>query len=178
MDFHIAIMTLLCGSCVTFVNFAGHSDEHLESKTRHNDIISQHMMVTNDQDNRHPAPITALDVMYGAETPLESGIYICYSTSKHGPPITNIQVFAGKRKEFPIQDGYERIAKDLNQGAEGKYIYLCYTTCTAFPPVTAINVIHDDTAHVYPETAEWTRIGQNCSEGTHATEHTYVIFKY
>ena len=158
-------------------------------------ILLVNMAVNNDQDNRHPAPITALDVVYGAETPLESGfhkipvnlnascgkgphIYISYSTSKHGPPITNIQVIAGKKKDFPIQDGYERIAKDLNQGAGGKYIYLCYTTCTAFPPVTAINVIHDDTVHVYPETAEWTRIGQNCSEGTPATEHTYVIFKY
>ena len=62
MDFHIAIITLLCGSCVTSVNFTGHSDKHLE--TLHNDIISQHMMVNNDLDNRHPAQITALDVVY------------------------------------------------------------------------------------------------------------------
>ena len=134
--------------------------------------------------------------MYGLETPPRRGfhkipvnlnvscgrgaphIYICYSTTRCGPPVTNIQVVAGKRKEFPIQDGYIKIPKDLNQGAGGKHIYLCYTTCTSFPPVTAVNVIQDDTVHVYPETAEWTRVGQNCSEGTHSTQHTYVIFKY
>ena len=116
-----------------------------------------------------PAPITALDVVYGLETPPRRGfhkipvnlnvscgrgaphIYICYSTTRCGLPVTNIQVVAGKRKEFPIQDGYIKILKDLNQGAGGKHIYLCYTTCTAFPPVTAVNVIHDDTVHVYPE---------------------------
>ena len=106
------------------------------------ELVSQH--IADDQEDGLPAPITALDVVYGLETPPRRGFHkipvnLNVSCGRGAPcthlhlllhhkmwtPVTNIQVVAGKRKEFPIQDGYIKIPKDLNQGAGGKHIYGC-----------------------------------------------------
>ena len=135
-------------------------------------------------------PITGLDVSYGQDetkhgyTKIDIDLhgetrtdttFICYSTTESGPPITNIQVFASKCEDFIIQDGYERIPKSLNKEG-GRYIYLCYTRSTCFKPITAVNVIRDSNREVYPESVEWIRIDQNCSEGS-SGHFSYVVYK-
>ena len=139
-------------------------------------------------------PITGLDVIYGKNTPPPSGyvkipvdlnkgaggeyVYICYSRTASGPPITNVQVFAGSSSSFPIQNGYTKINKDLNKGAGGKYIYLCYTTANwnCSPPITSLNVAQGSSRHTYPVSAEWIRIDQDCSEEAGGS-YNYVIYQ-
>ena len=135
--------------------------------------------------------ITGLDVIYNQNEPPKPGyhkipvdlnkgaggsfVYICYSDTAAGDPITNIQVFASGSSDFPIQNGYIKIPNDLNKGGKGRFIYLCYTRNKAFPPIKEINVIQAPVREVYPPSAEWVRIDQDCSEGG-GGEFSYVIY--
>ncbi len=138
--------------------------------------------------------ITGLDIIYGDDTKVPSGyhkifadlnkgargefIYLCYSTTASGSPITNVQVFASGTSEFTIQDGYERINKDVNKGAKGKFIYVCYTRNKIFPPITEVNVIQGPVREIYPPSA-WVRINQDCSEGAgEDSDYTYITYRY
>lgn len=138
------------------------------------------------------AAITGLKVIYGRSTPAPAGyhkipvdlnknargeyIYICYSTTEAGAPITNVQVFAGDSSDFPIQEGYVKINNDLNKGARGKFIYLCYTRDTSLSPITALNVIQGETPQTYPPGPSWIRIDQDCSQGA-GGDYTYVTYQ-
>ena len=136
--------------------------------------------------------ITGLAVIYGQATSPPPGyvkinvdlnhgaggeyIYICYSTTAPGPPITDIQVFAGTSSDFPIQDDYTKINMDLNKGALGKFIYLCYTKINAHPPIVAMDVIQGRNRFTYPSDAQMVRVDQDCSEGIPGY-YTYVVYK-
>lgn len=136
------------------------------------------------------AAITGLAVIYGENTPPPPGyekinvdlnhgaggeyVYICYSTEP-GPPITNIQVFAGDSSNFPIQNGYTKLGEDLNKGAGGKFIYLCYTKNIAHPPIAYVDVIQGSNRYTYPSNDSIIRIDQDCSEGTRGA-NTYVVY--
>ena len=137
-------------------------------------------------------PITGLDVIYGKNTAPPPGyvkipvdlnkgaggeyVYICYSRTAPGPPITNVQVFAGYHSSFPIQNGYTKIDKDLNKGALGAYIYLCYTTASNRPSITSLYVVQGSSPHTYPISGRQIRIDQDCSEGTGGYYYSYVIY--
>ena len=138
-------------------------------------------------------PITGLEVIYGKNTPPPPGyvkipldlnkgaggayVYICYSRTAPGPPITNVQVFAGKSSNFPIQNGYTKIPKDLNKGTLFRlYIYLCYTTITSHPPITSLYVVQGSSRNTYPFSPEQIRVDQDCSEGA-GGHYSYVIYQ-
>lgn len=136
--------------------------------------------------------ITGLHVIYGQATPPPIGytvirkdlnkgsggeyIYICYSKSIQGPPITDIQVFAGDSRDFPIQEGYIKIPSDLNKSVKGKYIYLCYTHDWSHSPITEVDVIQGESRLIYPPDSTWIRNNQDCSEGA-GGYFSYVIYK-
>ena len=43
-------------------------------------------------------------------------VYLCYKKSSSEKPITGLNVFADSSSELPIQDGYSKVAGDLNKG--------------------------------------------------------------
>ena len=138
--------------------------------------------------------IKGLDVIYGETTAppagynkipadLNSGaggsyVYLCYSTSVHGQPITSIQVFAGDSADFPTQGGYTVIRKDLNKGAGGKYIYVCYSVNSALGHhIKGVDVVQGQSQAVYPAREDQIRIDQDCSEGAGGL-YGYVVYNY
>lgn len=139
--------------------------------------------------------IRGLQIIYGSGSIAPSGfekinvdlnykaggeyVYICYSrNSIHGPPITDIQVFAGDSPSFPVQDGYTEVPGDLNKGAGGKYIYLHYTRSRedGLQPVREIGVKQAPNIYAYP-LRNWVRVDQDCQEGTPGGWFSYVCLK-
>ena len=102
--------------------------------------------------------------------------FICYSKSIQGPPITDIQVFAGNTRDFPIPPGYMKIPHVLNKGVKGRFIYLCYTHDWSYPPVTDIDVIQGASCFIYPTDPTWIRNNQDCCDGA-GGYFSYVIYK-
>jgi hypothetical protein len=66
-------------------------------------------------------------------------IYLCYRRGKHGVPITDLKVVAG-RKPPATPKGYVKLEQDLNANAGGDFIYLCYKTGGAQAPIVDLLV--------------------------------------
>lgn len=52
--------------------------------------------------------------------------------------ITQITFLEGSSSSLSPQEGYTKVAQDLNEGAGGKYIYLCYSKNDLYPPITGL----------------------------------------
>ena len=75
-----------------------------------------------------------------------------------------------------IQNGYTKVAGDLNKGAGGKYIYVCFTRDSRLPPITRVNVVAGGSRTTYPP-VEDIRIDQDCSEGA-GGKYIYITYGY
>jgi hypothetical protein len=62
-------------------------------------------------------------------------IFVCHKIEKipvarrpgDPEPITSIEIVAGDDWNPPIPSGYQKIEKDLNEGAGGKYVFMCFS---------------------------------------------------
>jgi hypothetical protein len=74
-------------------------------------------------------------------------------------------VITGSHADIPAPNGYERIDRDLNEGAGGSYIYACVKRDGTSALIVDLAVVAGDSASIAPPSPRYQKINVDLNQG-------------